>query len=126
MTALGTTAPENTDNAVITLKFENGSQGVVNYFSNGSKAYAKERYEIYSQGRTLVIDNFRKMEGFGFKGFSSMRGKLDKGHKAQFEALVQSLQSGNKPLIPFDELVNTTQASFAALESLKLKKLITL
>ncbi len=126
MTALGLTTPENTDNAVITLKFENGSQGVVNYFSNGSKAYAKERYEIYSQGRTLVIDNFRKMEGFGFKGFSSMRGKLDKGHKAQFAALVQSLQSGNKPLIPFDELVNTTQASFAALESLKLKKIITL
>lgn len=126
MTALGKIALENTDNAIINLKFENGSQGVINYFSNGSKSYSKERFEIYSQGRTLIIDNFRKMEGFGFKGFSSMRGKLDKGHKAQFAALIQSLKAGNNPLIPFEELVNTTQASLSALDSLKHKKLISL
>ena len=50
---------ENTDNAIITLKFENGSQGVINYFSNGSKAYQKERIEIYQDNKTLVLDNFK-------------------------------------------------------------------
>ncbi|MCW3115836.1 MAG: putative oxidoreductase YrbE [Segetibacter sp.] len=119
MTALGNNPPENTDNAIITLKFENGSQGVVNYFSNGSKAYSKERIEVYSQGRTLIVDNFRKTEGFGFKGFSSLKTKLDKGHKAQFSLLVKTVKEGGSPIIPFDELVNTTKASFAAIESLK-------
>jgi predicted dehydrogenase len=63
MNAMGQSPQENTDNAVIMLKYDNGSQGVINYFSNGSKSYAKERIEIYSQGRTLVLDNFRKLEG---------------------------------------------------------------
>jgi len=119
MNALGTNPQDNTDNAIITLRFENGSQGVINYFSNGSKSYAKERIEVYSQGRTLVIDNFRKMRGYGFKGFSSMSGRLDKGHKEQFSRLIQSVRTGSGPLIPFEELANTTRASFAAIESMK-------
>jgi predicted dehydrogenase/threonine dehydrogenase-like Zn-dependent dehydrogenase len=126
MSALTNSPSENTDNAIITLKFENGSQGVINYFSNGNKAYSKERIEVYSQGRTLIVDNFRKTEGYGFKGFSSLKTKLDKGHKRQFELLIKSVKEGGSPLIPFDDIVNTTQASFAALESLKSNKVITL
>lgn len=119
MTAMGTNPEENTDNAIITLKFENGSQGVINYFSNGSKEYPKERIEIYSQGRVLLLDNFRKMTGFGFKGFSSMTTRLDKGHKNQFIELVKNIKEGGDPLIPFGELINTTRASFGAIESLR-------
>lgn len=119
MNGLGTNPEENTDNAIITLRFANGSQGVINYFSNGSKAYSKERIEIYSQGRTLVLDNFRKMQGFGFKGFSSMRGRQDKGHKEQFKRLINSVRQGGETLIPFDELLNSARATFAAVESLK-------
>jgi predicted dehydrogenase len=118
MSALGTNPEENTDNAIITLKFENGSQGVINYFSNGNKSYSKERVEIYSQGRILIMDNFRKTEGFGFKGFSSLKTKLDKGHKDQFRLLVESVTKGGQPLIPLDEIINTTKASFAAIESM--------
>lgn len=126
MSALGNQVVENTDNAIITLKFENGSQGVINYFANGNKAYSKERVEIYSQGRTLILDNFRRLEGFGFKGFSSMKSKQDKGHKNQFDLLIQAIKNGGKALIPFDEIVNTSQASIAAIESLKTGKTILL
>lgn len=45
MNAMGISPAENTDNASILLKYENGSTGVINYFSNGSKTYAKERIE---------------------------------------------------------------------------------
>ena len=119
MNSMGRNPEENTDNASILVQFENGSNGVVNYFSNGHKSYSKERLELYSQGRTLVMDNFRKTEGFGFKGFSKLKTKQDKGHKAQFSILIKSLKEGGAPLIPFDELLNVTQASFAAIESLK-------
>jgi predicted dehydrogenase/threonine dehydrogenase-like Zn-dependent dehydrogenase len=119
MSGLGSSPLENTDNAIITLKFENGSQGVINYFSNGSKTYSKERIEIYSQSRTLIVDNFRKLSGYGFSGFSALSGSIDKGHKTQFKQLVGAIKSGGQPLIPFDELVNTTRASFAAIKSLK-------
>lgn len=124
MNALGEHPSVNTDNASILLKFENGSIGVINYFSNGSKAYSKERIEIFSQEKTVIIDNFIKTEGFGTKGFSSMKTSLDKGHKKQFELLGERIKSGGEALIPFDEIVNTTKASFAAIESLKQNKWI--
>lgn len=119
MNAMGTTPTETTDNASILLRYENGSTGVINYFSNGHKSYSKERIEVYSQERTLILDNFRTLEGFGFKGFSSLKTKQDKGHKAQFQALIQRIQAGGKPLIPLDEIINTTKASFAAIKSIK-------
>lgn len=120
--AMGVNPEENTDNATILLKYDNGSTGVINYFSNGSKAYSKERVEVYSQERTLVMDNFRKTEGFGFKGFSKLKTRLDKGHKNQFHKLIAQVKSGGPALIPFDEIINTTKASFAAIESLKTNK----
>lgn len=119
MNAMGPNPQVNTDNASILLEYENGSTGVINYFSNGSKAYSKERVEVYSQERTLIMDNFRTTEGHGFKGFSKLKTGLDKGHKAQFALLRERLKSGGPALIPFDEIINTTKASLAAIESLK-------
>lgn len=119
MNAMGVNPNENTDTASILLKYENGSTGVINYFANGSKSYPKERIEVYSQERTAVIDNFRVTTGFGFKNFSKLKTSLDKGHKNQFQLLVNSVKNGGAPLIPFDEILNTTKASFAAISSLK-------
>ena len=119
MSALGVTPKENTDNASIMLKYENGDHAVINYFSNGNKAYSKERVELYAEEKVFVMDNFRTLKGYGTKGFSSMKTKLDKGHKTQFQTLIFRARAGGDALIPFDDLVNTTKASFAAIESLK-------
>lgn len=102
----------------ILLKYEDGTNAVINYFANGSKFYSKERIEAYNQGKTLIIDNWRTLKGYGTKGFSKKKTRLDKGHKNQFKLLVESIQQG-KPLIPFDDIINTTRASFAAIKSLK-------
>lgn len=119
MNAMGETPQENTDNASILLKYENGTNAVINYFANGSKAYAKERVEVFSQERVFVLDNWRRLEGFGAKGFSKMSGTMDKGQKDEFRMLNERLQQGGEALIPFDCIVNTTRASFAAIQSLK-------
>ena len=122
MQAMGTDPKENTDNASIHLKYENGSLGVINYFANGNKSYSKERVEVYYQGNNLILDNFRRLDGYGFGvGFTSkiLKTKQDKGHHKQFELLTKRWKEGGEPLIPFDEIVNTTKATFAAIESLK-------
>ena len=121
MNALGENPQENTDNVSILLKYENGTNAVINYFANGSKSYVKERVEVFSQEKVLVLDNWRKLEGFGVKGFSKMTGTMDKGHKRQFALLNERLQKGGEALIPFESIVNTTRASFACIESLKKK-----
>ena len=121
LNAMGPHPQENTDNASILLRFRNGSQGVIHYFSNGSKAYAKERIEVYSHNRTAVIDNFRKLELHGFKS-KGLNGTQDKGHKRQFELFVSRLRQGGAPLIPFESLMNTSRAAIAAVRSLKTGK----
>lgn len=121
MNAMGTNPNINTDNASILLQYENGSTGVINYFANGSKAYPKERIEVHSQEQTIVTDNFQVTTGYGTKNFSKLKTSIDKGHEAQFRLLNERIKSGGTALIAFDELVNTTLASFAAIESLKTK-----
>ena len=106
------------DKISIVLSFEDGSVGSVNYFGNGSKSYPKEILEVFSEGRVLRLNNFRKLEGFGFKGFRKFKTrKMDKGHQVQFNAFVERVEKGGEALIAFDEIVNVTLASFAAVTS---------
>lgn len=126
MNAMGKNPAEDTDNASILLKYENGSTAVINYFANGSKSYSKERVEVYSQERTMVMDNWRKLKFYGFKGASNSSGKQDKGHFNQFQKLIDQHKKGGEPIIPFDSIVNTTKASFAAIASLKEGKWISI
>ena len=119
MNALGQNPAENTDNASILLKYENGSNAVINYFSNGSKSYAKERVEVFAQNSVLVLDNWRVLSGYGIHGFSRMKSRMDKGHAIQFALLNERTKNGGAPLIEFASIRNTTLASFAAIESLK-------
>ncbi|MFM8732862.1 MAG: Gfo/Idh/MocA family oxidoreductase, partial [Phycisphaerales bacterium] len=60
------------DTASIQLSFRDGSIGTVHYFANGTKAFPKERLEVFAAGRVLQLDNFRKLRGFGWPGFRKM------------------------------------------------------
>jgi len=119
MNAMGQHPIDNSDNATIMLKYENGTNAVINYFANGSKSYSKERIEVYHQEKTLVMDNWRKLIGYGFNNFSSASSGQDKGHQSQFNLLVDSITKGGSQIIPIDQIINTTKASFAAIDSLR-------
>lgn len=123
LNANGKNPTENTDNASILLKYKNGSIGVINYFSNGNKSYPKERIEIYQSGKNIVIDNFRKIEFFGYKQ-KNKKGRQDKGHKNQFEQWLNFLVNGGEPIIPLKSIANTSKAAIACIDSLKEKKWI--
>jgi predicted dehydrogenase len=104
------------DKMSLVVSLADGSIGTVNYFANGSRSYPKEQMEIFSEGRVLKLDNFRRLDGFGFKGFRKLKTwRQDKGHAAEFAAFIERLAQGGPPLIPVSELVNVTLASFAAM-----------
>lgn len=126
MIALGTNPDAQTDNASIHLKYSNGSIGIINYLASGSKAYSKERVEVYFSGKNLILDNFRKLDGYDTGGFSGMKGTQDKGHENMFRSLVELSQTGGRPLIAWESLKNTHLACFAALQSLSEKRVISL
>jgi len=105
----------------IQLGFADGSIGTVHYFSNGAKALPKERCEVFFDGAVLQMNNFKSVKSYGKVklGRRSPTSRQEKGHAEQFAAVTKSLQLGAPPPIPFEELVNVTQASFAAVTSLR-------
>lgn len=106
------------DKMSISMSFEDGSIGTVNYFGNGSKSYPKETYEIFSEGRILRLDNFKVLEGYGFKGFRKFKTlMMDKGHKALLDAFISCINESGRPLIPLSEMINVTLGSFAAVKA---------
>ena len=114
------------DKMSIVLAFEDGSVGTVNYFGNGHKGYPKEKMEIYSEGRILCLDNFRRLQGWGFRNFRSIKTRLDKGHQSEFNEFIDGIAAGGKAMIPMKQLVNSTLASFAAMISASTERTICL
>ena len=123
MNSQGLNPEKNTDNVSILLRYKNGSQGVINYFSDGNKSYQKERIEIYDQGKNIVIDNFRKISFYGYntRGYKKSQ---DKGHFEQFNRWNQMIVKGLVPIISFESIINTSKTAFACLESLTKKSWI--
>jgi predicted dehydrogenase/threonine dehydrogenase-like Zn-dependent dehydrogenase len=105
------------DNAIINLKFEDGSIGTLQYISTGNKSFSKERLTLFCEGKVLELDNFKKVEGFGASGLKKMG--QDKGHKAEMIGFVDNIKNSKSPMITFDSLVNTTLATFAHVKSLE-------
>jgi hypothetical protein len=89
----------------------------VHYFANGTKAFPKERLEVFAAGRVLQLDNFRKLTGFGWPGFKEMKlWRQDKGQKACAAAFVQAVGSGGSAPIPFDELLEVARVTIDVAE----------
>lgn len=112
---------ETTDNATILLRMKNGSIVTIHYFSNGSRAYRKERIEIFSAQRVLILDDYRSLAGYGFRNFSKMKSGHDKGHQTFLDTMIKAVEEGSGSIIPMHEMINVTAATFQALESLKRK-----
>lgn len=109
------------DNVIITFRYPDGSLGVVSYLANGDKSFSKEYLEIFSGGRIGVLNDWRKLELVHRNKNKVSRNflKQDKGHKQSWEAFLHAITNNGFPPIPYMQLIGTTQASFAALESLR-------
>jgi len=118
MNSQGLQSDVGTDNAAIILKYKNGSQGVINYFSDGNKSYSKERVEVYDGGKNIIIDNFRVSKYYGYKS-KGLKKTQDKGHSEQFRRWNEMINNGGDGIIPFAEILNTSKAAIACVESLK-------
>ena len=113
------------DKTVIILYFSDGSIATINYFSNGSSAFPKENLEIFFDGKTIRMENFRKTKGWGLRNFRSLKTKRqNKGHRAELNELLNSPARKKSPLIPFPELYNSTLASFLAVKAAREKAIL--
>jgi polar amino acid transport system substrate-binding protein len=108
------------DSVFITLKFADGSNGVVAYLGEGDKGLAKERVEIFGAGKSFVLDDFRRATLYQNGREEQVNLKTqDKGQQAQVRAVCASLIEGGSVPITLDELAATTRATFRVLDSLR-------
>ncbi|MFZ1827874.1 MAG: Gfo/Idh/MocA family oxidoreductase, partial [Candidatus Competibacteraceae bacterium] len=100
------------DTVSLQLGFADGSIGAIHYFANGSKAFPKERLEVFAAGRVLQLDNFRKLTGYGWPGFRKMNlWRQDKGQKACAAAFVKAVQQGGPAPIPIEEILEVSRVT---------------
>ena len=107
------------DNVVISLQFANGSQGTISYLANGDRALSKERVEVFGGRSAAVLEDFRLLElaHDGKKEIVRSRFRQDKGHRGEWQAFVNAVLNGRQAPIPFEDIVTSTLATFAAVAS---------
>ncbi|MCO5119203.1 MAG: bi-domain-containing oxidoreductase [Burkholderiaceae bacterium] len=100
------------DKVAITLQFADGSVGTIHYLANGHKGFPKERLEVFCAGRVLQLDNFVKLRGWGWPGFSKMNlWRQDKGVSQCLKAFVDAIRGGGASPISRDELLEVARVS---------------
>jgi len=122
--ALGINNPISRDNTVATLSYEDGSIATISYFSVGDKDYAKEYIEIFGNQKVCIIDDFKKLTMSKSGRQQTIKSKQDKGYKNEIKTFFHSIESEISTLIPFDDLVETTVATFAICDSIATGKTV--
>ena len=99
------------DKISINLEYSDGSIGTVHYLANGSKAFPKERLDVFADGKVFQNDNYKKLKIYGK---SSLKGKRllkpDKGQSNCVQAFINSIKQGGAPPIHLRELIEVSQA----------------
>lgn len=102
----------SSDNKSVILKYNDGSLCVIDYFAVGSKKFSKEYLEVHFDGKTIVMDNFTSLKGYGLKINEISTLKSDKGHLEELMALYDALVAKTSTWpIELNSLLQTTMAS---------------
>lgn len=95
-----------TDNFSAQITFQDGSICTLLYTSLGHSQLGKERMELFFDGKTIVMDDYAQLHGFGFPNtFHETTVAPDKGHEALINQFFESVkQPSFTPPISFDRL----------------------
>lgn len=108
------------DSVMITLQFDDGSNGVVAYLAEGDSSLPKEHIEIFGEGKTFVIEDFRSAKTYagGREKKETLR-QQDKGQAEETRMACAVVAEGKAAPITLQELEATTRATFRILDSLR-------
>ncbi|HEX7999008.1 MAG TPA: bi-domain-containing oxidoreductase [Pyrinomonadaceae bacterium] len=108
------------DSVFITLRFSDGSNGSIAYLAEGDKTLGKERVEIFGEGKSFVLDDYRSATAYrdGRAEQTKLRAQ-DKGQADEVRAVCDVVLKGAPAPIALDDLARTTRATFCIRESLR-------
>lgn len=111
------------DNVVATLKYKDGSVANLVYVSLGNKSMERERLEVFAQGVSLVLEDFKKLTVYGLdqkmKPLVMNLSSQDKGWKSEFREVAKLLRGEKNSMITFSECVDSTALTLSVDEALR-------
>lgn len=121
------TTPDDLENIVVTVEYENGSIGNLLYLTQGGLKVPKEYLEVFGGGKTVQLDNFENMIAYQGSGKKTIRSRsTDKGQKEQVCQFISAIRDGGDMPISLDSIFDTTLVTLAAMDSLRMKKVVQL
>jgi polar amino acid transport system substrate-binding protein len=114
------------DNVSITIAFQDGSLANLLYLANGDRAVAKEYFEVFCEGSIACIDDFKTLSLSRNGKTETIKGGRDKGHHREMELTIEAMEQGKDAPIPYAELIEVTEATFAVEEAIRLQKPVSL
>ena len=110
---------DDQDNLSVTITYENGSVGTLQYLTQGGNKLPKEWIEVHGGNRSHQLQNFEQVVTFGTTNQNKAKAQgIDKGQKNEMRAFVQAVRNGSPMPIAFDDLLDTTLVTLAAERSL--------
>jgi predicted dehydrogenase len=73
------------DNFTLTVRYGDGSVCTLLYTAQGSRKIGKEYLEVFVDGHTVVLDDYRRLLTYGWRRDLTGRTQ-DKGHRAEWQA----------------------------------------
>ena len=105
------------DSSVLTIRYADGSLATIQYLALGHRGLSKERCEVFADGRSAVMDDFRTTRFYG--GGTTLRGKQAKGFTEEIDAFLSVCRDGGPWPIPWDSIAATHRVCFGAVRSLE-------
>jgi len=114
----------NRDNLVTTLTCADGSIANLIYLANGDPRIPKEHFEVFCEGGVAQLDDFEVLNlarnGRGERSKSAR----DKGHRRQFQLTIEAMKSGGEAPIPYEEIMEVTEATFSILDAIAIGRAV--
>jgi predicted dehydrogenase len=115
----GRMAPRVEDSIQVILRYADGSTAALTYCSNGGKSLPKERIELHWEGRSGVIDDFRRWEIHGGRSVRRGERKQNKGHRRLLAEFVRYALDGGPSPVPFHQAAHVSDVTLGIVEALE-------
>ena len=102
----------SSDNKSLILKYADGSIATIEYFAVGSRQFPKEYMEVHFDEKTIVMDDYKSLKGYGCNITEIISSKGEKGHLQELVELYDSI-TGRNPDWPIaaERMIETTRAT---------------
>jgi predicted dehydrogenase len=108
-------ATSGNEDLQVVLRYPDGSTASISYVTTGPSGFPKETLDLIADGRVLRLDDFVRASVHGRKRWVSSRlpKARDKGQRAELDAFLEAVRTGEPMPVPLESLAATTAATLA-------------